>query len=97
VGEGGDVTDFFVRLGRGLDDLERLLGAAQPPPLRLATASRHSPPGPPLPGRGSEVQELKSRLPIEDLIGRFVPLRPSGQRLVAQCPFHEDRTPSFVV
>lgn len=97
VGEGGDVTDFFVRLGRVRDEFERLLDAAQPLPLRLPTGNQPSPPGPPFPGNGSDVQTLKSRVPIEDLIGRFVPLRPSGQRLVARCPFHEDHTPSFVV
>jgi len=97
VGDGGDVTDFFVRLGRGREEFERLLGAAQPLPLRLPTASRVSPPGPTLPGSGSDAKVLKSRIPIENLIGRYVPLRPSGQRLVARCPFHEDRTPSFVV
>jgi DNA primase len=97
VGEGGDVTDFFVRLGRDREEFERLLDTAQPLPLRLSADKHPSPPGPPLPGRGSEVQALKSRLPFEDLIGRFVPLRPSGQRLVGRCPFHEDRTPSFVV
>jgi DNA primase len=97
VGEGGDVTDFFVRLSRGRDEFERLLDAAQPLPLRLPTDNRPSPPGTPLSGSGSGVQELKSRLPIEDLIGRYVPLRPSGQRLVARCPFHADHTPSFVV
>jgi DNA primase len=97
VGEGGDVTDFFVRLGRGRDEFERLLDAAQLLAQRLTTGNRPSPPEPPLPGSGSGVQELKSRLPIEDLIGRYVPLRPSGQRLVARCPFHEDHTPSFVV
>ncbi len=97
VGEGGDVTDFFVRLGRGRDEFEHLLEAAQALPLRLPTDSRPSRPGPPRPGSGSGVQELKSRLPIEDLIGRYVPLRPSGQRLVGRCPFHKDHTPSFVV
>jgi DNA primase len=97
VGQGGDVTDFFVRLGRGRDEFERLLDAAEPLPLRLSTGSGSSPPTPPLPGSSSGVQELKSRLPIGDLIGRFVPLRPSGHRLVGRCPFHGDHTPSFMV
>jgi DNA primase len=97
VGDGGDVTDFFVRLGRGRDEFARLLDAAQPLPLRLPTVSQPSPPGPTLPGSGSDAKVLKSRIPIENLISRFVPLRPSGQRLVARCPFHEDGTPSFVV
>ena len=96
VGKGGDVTDFFVRLDRGREEFERLLDAAQPLPLRLSTVNRPSPSAP-LPGSASGVQELKSRLPIGDLIGRFVPLRPSGQRLVGRCPFHDDHTPSFVV
>jgi DNA primase len=35
---------------------------------------------------------------IEDVIARYVPLRRGGQNyLVARCPFHEDRNPSFVV
>jgi DNA primase len=97
VGEGGDVTDFFVRLGRGRDEFERLLDVAQPLPLRLSTGAQPPPLGQPLPTSGSDVQELKSRVPIEDLIGRYVPLRRSGQRLVARCPFHDDQNPSFVV
>ncbi|MGH9461171.1 MAG: toprim domain-containing protein, partial [Vicinamibacteria bacterium] len=32
VGEGGDVTDFFVRLGRSGEDFEKLLAAAKPVP-----------------------------------------------------------------
>jgi DNA primase len=97
VGESGDVTDFFVRLGRGRDEFERLLAAAQPLPLRLPTDNRPSLPAAALPGRGSDVQELKSRIPIADLVGRYVPLRPSGERRVARCPFHDDENPSFVV
>src|SRR5947207_3137130 len=48
VGEGGDVTDFFVRLGRSREEFLRLLEVAQPlpeekrqaPPLRLAVTPR---------------------------------------------------------
>jgi DNA primase len=97
VGEGGDVTDFFVRLGKGRDDFGRLFDAAQPLSVRLSTENQPSPKGPLIPGSGSDVQELKLRVPIEDLIGRYVPLRRSGQRLVARCPFHADHKPSFVV
>jgi DNA primase len=43
------------------------------------------------------VQELKSRIAIADLVGRYVPLRQSGERRVARCPFHDDQKPSFVV
>ncbi|MCM1356512.1 MAG: DNA primase [Staphylococcus sp.] len=34
---------------------------------------------------------------IEDVIGRYVELRKDGQRLKGCCPFHSERTPSFVV
>src|SRR5207244_3350073 len=95
VGEGGDVTDFFVRLGRSREEFLRLLEVAQPlpqqeeqaPPVRART---------PLSAK-DEIERLKSLVAIEDLIGRYVPLRRSGQNYVARCPFHEDRNPSFVV
>ena len=32
VGDGGDVTDFFVRLGRGREDFLKLLNEAKPAP-----------------------------------------------------------------
>jgi len=97
VGEGGDVTDFFVRLGRDRGAFERLLDAAQPLPLRLSTDNRPSSPGQARPGRWAHVQELKSRIAIADLVGRYVSLRQSGERHVARCPFHDDETPSFMV
>jgi len=95
VGEGGDVTDFFVRLGKSNEEFLRLLDAAQAlpqqeelaPPVRART---------PLSAK-DEVERLKSLVAIEDLIGRYVPLRRSGENYSARCPFHEDRTPSFVV
>lgn len=34
---------------------------------------------------------------IEDVIGKFVELRKDGPRLKGCCPFHSERTPSFVV
>jgi len=46
---------------------------------------------------GPEVEEIKSRLSIVELIGRYVALKPSGQRFKGRCPFHPDDTPSFLV
>lgn len=97
VGEGGDATDFFLRLRRSREDFARLLEEAQPVSAGneqriVATAAIPHRPEP-----GEDTDDLKSRLLIEDLIGRYVPLRRSGIRLVAQCPFHDDRIPSFVV
>ncbi|PKN41945.1 MAG: DNA primase [Deltaproteobacteria bacterium HGW-Deltaproteobacteria-20] len=43
------------------------------------------------------IAQIKARLRIEDVIGRHVELRPSGTRLVAPCPFHQETKPSFSV
>lgn len=43
------------------------------------------------------VEEIKSRLSIEDVVGRTVDLKRSGASLKGLCPFHEERTPSFYV
>jgi len=93
VGEGGDVTDFLLRLGRTVEDFEQLLATAQTLPPE--------PPRPEPPTRPAstitEVQELKSLIRIEEVIGRYVQLRVSGQNFVGCCPLHEDGKPSFVV
>lgn len=42
--------------------------------------------------------EIKSRIDIVNYISRYVPnLKKAGKDFKACCPFHEDRTPSFVV
>lgn len=46
---------------------------------------------------GPEVEEVKSRLNIVELVGRYVALKPSGQRFKGRCPFHPDDSPSFLV
>ena len=43
------------------------------------------------------IAEIKARLRIEDVVGRYVELRHAGPRLVAPCPFHQDTKPSFSV
>ena len=98
VGEGGDVTDYFVRLRKSREEFEKLLEAAQP----LTEQERAEKPnlatyrivGP----IDDEVDHLKSLIAIEDVIARYLPLRRTGQNyLTGRCPFHPDRTPSFVV
>jgi DNA primase len=44
-----------------------------------------------------EIETVRANNPIEQVIGRYVELRPSGRRLLGHCPFHTDPTPSFVV
>ena len=96
VGEGGDVTDYFVRLGRTPEGFLRLLEAARPAPA--------VPPGPKAlpvsmssPDLAARIERVKDVIPVEDFIAQYVDLRPSGRNLVGRCPFHEDRTPSLIV
>jgi DNA primase len=44
-----------------------------------------------------DIERVRANNLIEQVIGRYVELRPSGRRLVGRCPFHEDRSPSLVV
>ena len=97
VGYGGDVTDFFVRLGKSREEFSSLLEAAQPLPQKEHAVQPVSETYRIVSPIDDEVDRLKSLVAIEDVIGRYVPLRPSGQTLVARCPFHEDRNPSLVV
>ncbi|MBI2132450.1 MAG: DNA primase [Candidatus Tectomicrobia bacterium] len=43
------------------------------------------------------VEQIREGLPIETLIGEYVPLRKAGTTFKALCPFHEEKTPSFTV
>jgi DNA primase len=98
VGEGGDVTDYFVRLGESGEEFRELLETAQPLPQRETSPPRNSGTYRVVSALDDEVDRLKSLVAIEDVIARYVPLRRGGQNyLVARCPFHEDRNPSFVV
>ncbi len=44
-----------------------------------------------------QIEDIKARVPLADLIGRDVPLVRRGNRLWACCPFHVERTPSFTL
>jgi len=43
------------------------------------------------------LQEVKFRNDIEEVISRYVQLKVSGSKLVACCPFHNEKTPSFTI
>jgi len=42
-------------------------------------------------------EEIRSRINIADIIGRYVTLKAAGQSLKGLCPFHKEKTPSFTV
>jgi len=90
--EGGDVTDFFVRLGKTADNFHELLQAARLLPVqpRVAKSAPRS-------GADAEIDRVKSSVAIEEIVARYLELTVRGQNYVARCPFHQDRTPSLVV
>ncbi len=43
------------------------------------------------------VEEIKARIPIEDLIGSYVKIDRAGKSFKARCPFHNEKTASFFI
>lgn len=43
------------------------------------------------------IDEIKKRIDIVDFINSFIPLKKTGRNFKAICPFHQERTPSFIV
>lgn len=44
-----------------------------------------------------KIQEIRDRVDIVDLVGRYVELRRAGRNFKGLCPFHQERGPSFNV
>lgn len=48
--------------------------------------------------RNSDIEEVRSRVNITDVVGEFVALRSAGGgSMKGLCPFHDEKSPSFNV
>ena len=43
------------------------------------------------------LEEFKARLPIAEIVGRYVRLVKRGREFTGLCPFHQEKTPSFTI
>jgi DNA primase len=45
----------------------------------------------------TNVEEIKARLPIEEVIGSYIKVEKAGKSYKAKCPFHHEKTASFFI
>lgn len=83
VGEHGDITDFFTKLGKTADDFKILMAVASPipPPKPEPRKRKHKR------GEGTDLEEAK-KIPL----ARFLKINHAG---FAKCQLHPDKTPSL--
>jgi len=96
--ENGDITDLYAACGHDRAAFIEVMGAlptieipAEPTPIRRKRSSLPDVPGP--------ISAFKEKYRLRDIAEQIVPLttHASGRYLTGKCPFHDDRSPSFVV
>lgn len=45
----------------------------------------------------TDVEQIKERLDVAEVVGSYIQLKPAGRNLKAPCPFHNEKTGSFMV
>ncbi len=45
----------------------------------------------------SQVDEIKSKLSVEEVISSYLQIQKAGRNFKAKCPFHNEKTPSFII
>jgi len=45
----------------------------------------------------NQIEEIKRRIDIVEFLGSFITLKKAGRNYKALCPFHQEKTPSFVI
>lgn len=48
-------------------------------------------------GGMDEVDKVKAKLDLVDIISEYLPLKKAGRNFKANCPFHHEKSPSFVI
>ena len=44
-----------------------------------------------------QVEEIRSKTDLVQFVSEFLPLKKAGRNFKANCPFHNEKTPSFMV
>ena len=42
-------------------------------------------------------QLIKEKLDVVDFLRQYIELKPAGKNFKARCPFHKEKTPSFMI